>query len=52
MKIRCEEVGNKVGYSQDKLRFATGSIGVNESHFECEHTVESLKQLQKMWEDM
>ena len=38
--------------SQYKLRFATGSIGVNESRFECEYTVESLEQLQKMWEDM
>ena len=25
---------------------------MNESRFECEYTVESLKQLQKMWEDM
>ena len=36
-----EEVGNKVGLSQDKLRVTTGSIGVNESRFECEYTVES-----------
>ena len=34
------------------LRVTTGSIGVNESRFECEYTVESLEQLQKMWEDM
>ena len=30
-----EEVGNKVALSQDKLRVTTGSIGVNESRFEC-----------------
>ena len=47
-----EEVGNKVGLSQEKLRVTAGSIGVNESRFECEYTVESLEQLQKMWEEM
>jgi hypothetical protein len=47
-----EEVGNKVGLSKDKLRVAAGSIGVNESRFECEYNVESLEQLQRMWEDM
>ena len=52
MKKWSEEVGNKVGFSQDKLRVTTDSIGVNESRFECEYTVESLEQLQKMWEDM
>ena len=29
MKKWSEEVGNKVGLSQDKLRVTTGSIGVN-----------------------
>ena len=52
MKKWSQEVGNKVGLSQEKLRVTTGSIGVNESRFECEYTVESLEQLQKMWEDM
>ena len=52
MKKWSEEVGNKVALSQDKLRVTTVSIGVNESRFECEYTVESLEQSQKMWEDM
>ena len=52
MKKWSEEVGNKVGLSQDKLRVTAGSIGVNESHFECEYTVESLEQLPETWKDM
>ena len=52
MKKWSEEIGNKVGLSQDKLRVTTGSIGVNESRFESEYTIEDLEQLQKMWEDI
>lgn len=47
-----EEVGNKIGFSQDKQRVVTGSIGANESRFEFDYTVESLEQLQKMWDEM
>ena len=52
MKKWSEEVGNKVVLSQDKLRVTSGSIGSNESRLECEYTVESLEQLEKMWEDI
>ena len=47
-----KDVGDKVGLNEDRLRVISGSIGAKESRFEFDHSVESLENLQKMWDEM
>jgi len=47
-----KEVGDLVGLSLKELRLVTGSIGAGESRFEFDYNVESLSELEKMWDEM
>lgn len=47
-----EEVGAKIGWTPEKLRILTGSVGVLESTIESEVPVEDLAELSASWEKL
>ena len=49
LKIWCRDIGEQVGWSADKLRLASGSIGTPESTVELEVSVRDLAELNDSW---
>ena len=45
LKRWCEEIASQIGWTEDNLRIATGSIVALESTIELEAKVEDLKEL-------
>jgi hypothetical protein len=43
------DVGTQIGWSQDKVRITTGSIGALESTVELEVSIADLKELDASW---
>jgi hypothetical protein len=50
MKQWDEDIGAKIGWTGDKIRTVTGSIGAKESEIQQELTIESLAELEKGFE--
>ncbi len=49
LKTWCQNVGTQIGWTKDKIRITTGSIGVPESTVEIEVKIEDLKELNDSW---
>jgi hypothetical protein len=45
----CKNIGEQIGWSADKLRITTGSIGALESTVELEVQVRDLAELDAAW---
>ncbi len=45
----CRDIGEQIGWSADKLRITTGSIGALESTVELEVQVRDLAELDASW---
>ena len=45
----CRDIGEQIGWSADKLRVTTGSIGALESTVEIEVQVRDLAELDAAW---
>ena len=43
------EIGSQIGWSADKVRITTGSIGALESTVEIEITIQDLAELNNSW---
>ena len=52
MKRWMDEIGPQVGYSRDKLRLVTGSIGAPESTIQSEVVVNDLQELNASWDKL
>lgn len=50
MKQWVREIGPEIGWSEGRIRVATGSIGMPESTIETEVTVADLTELNAAWE--
>ncbi|SCK12611.1 hypothetical protein [Vogesella sp. LIG4] len=44
-----QEIGSQIGWSEDRVRLLTGSIGARESTIQSEITVGSLAELEAAW---
>ncbi len=49
LKKWCDEIGTRIGWTSDKTRIATGSIGVREAVVELEVQLEDLADLNASW---
>ena len=49
LKKWCDDVGTQIGWTSDKTRIATGSIGVGEAVVELEVQLEDLADLNASW---
>ncbi len=49
LKKWCDEIGTQIGWTSDKTRIATGSIGVREAVVELEVQLEDLADLNASW---
>ena len=49
LKKWCDDVGTQIGWTSDKTRIATGSIGVREAVVELEVQLEDLADLNASW---
>lgn len=52
MQRWLREIAPQVGFSPDRTRLLTGSIGTLEATIESEHLVEDLAELQKVWDQL
>ena len=52
LKRWCEEIGPQIGWNEDVLRIATGSIGALESTIELEATVADLGELNESFQKL
>ena len=52
MEKWLDEVGAQVGFTKDKVRLITGSVGALESMIQTEHTVNDLAELNATWEKL
>lgn len=52
MKRWAEEIGPQVGYTRDKVRLVTGSIGALESTIQSEMIVNDLDELNASWDKL
>ena|SRR5438132_1175950 len=52
MEKWVDDVGSQVGFTRDKMRLVTGSIGALESVVQTEHTVSDLAELNATWEKL
>ena len=50
MERWINEVGSQVGFTKDKMRLITGSVGAVESMIQTEHIVSDLAELNATWE--
>ena len=46
------KVGSKIGWSPDKVRINTGSLGVSESLVEAEILIQDLNELNVSWDKL
>lgn len=49
LKAWCETIGTQIGWTEDKVRITTGSVGALESTVELEVTLEDLSELNESW---
>ena len=49
MKKWANEIGTQVGWTPDKMRLCTGSIGARESTVQSEITITDLTELDNAW---
>ena len=49
LKTWCEDIGSQIGWTSDKTRIATGSIGAREATIELEVVIEDLADLNDAW---
>ena len=49
LKKWCDDIGTQIGWTSDKTRIATGSIGARESVIELEVQLEDLADLNSSW---
>jgi hypothetical protein len=52
MERWVDEVGAQVGFTKDKMRLLTGSVGALESVIQTEHTVSDLNELNATWDKL
>lgn len=52
MQRWLKEIGPQVGFSADKTRLLTGSIGALEATIQTEHLVQDLAELNQAWEKL
>ena len=52
MEKWVDDVGSQVGYTRDKMRLVSGSIGAPESLIQTEHVVSDLAELNATWEKL
>ncbi len=45
----CDDIGTQIGWTSDKTRIATGSIGAREATIELEVQIEDLADLDSSW---
>ena len=50
MQKWLSEVGEPAGFTRDKLRLITGSVGALEGVVQTEHIVEDLAELNALWD--
>ena len=47
-----DDIGSQLGWTHDKVRMATGSIGLTESTVVMEVELDNLEELQKAWDKL
>ena len=52
MEKWVDEVGSQIGYTRDKMRLVTGSVGAPESLVQTEHIVSDLAELNATWDKL
>lgn len=52
MQRWLQEIAPQVGFSADKTRLLTGSIGALEATIQTEHLVKDLSELNQAWEKL
>jgi hypothetical protein len=52
MQKWLRDIGPQAGFTADKTRLLTGSIGALESTIQTEHLVQDLNELNKAWEKL
>lgn len=52
MQRWMREIGPQAGFTSDKLRLLTGSIGALESTVQSEHLVNDLAELNQIWDKL
>jgi hypothetical protein len=52
MKKWAREIGSQIGWTEGRIRVATGSIGVTESTIETEVQVKDLAELNAAWDKL
>jgi hypothetical protein len=52
MEKWINEIGPQVGYTKDKMRLLTGSVGAQESVIQTEHLVKDLAELNASWDKL
>lgn len=52
MQRWLREIGSKVGFTPEKTRLLTGSIGALEATVQSEHLIENLDELNRAWDQL
>ncbi len=52
MQHWMREIAPQVGFTADKMRLLTGSIGALEATIQSEHLIEDLAELNQAWEKL
>lgn len=52
MQHWLREIGPQAGFTADKLRLLTGSVGALEATIQSEHLVKDLSELNEAWEKL
>jgi hypothetical protein len=47
-----KEIGARIGWTEDRCRMMTGSVGVNESTVVLEVTLDSMTELDDSWNEL
>ena len=52
VKLWGQEIGSQIGWTPDKVRITTGSVGALESTVELEVRIEDLSELDQAWKKL
>lgn len=52
MQRWLREIAPQVGFSADRTRLLTGSVGTLEATVQTEHMIENLAELQQVWDKL
>jgi len=44
-----DEIGTQIGWTKNKVRIVTGSVGASEAVVECEIQIKDMKELDASW---